>query len=206
MVIRRYSTEEHEFLREYIPGHTYKEIVDAFNKKFNPPISSTKVKTYIGNHKLNTGKTGRFEKGHIPYNKGIHTETVGRMAETQFKKGQLPHNTKPIGYERIAKGGYIEVKIAERPNRKTGEKNFKAKHHIVWENVNGPIPKGYVLNFLDGNPLNCSIENLVLISRVEHLELTRRKLRSNIPELTETGVLIARSSVLTRTKKKGSKS
>lgn len=198
MVRHKYTEEEHAFLRSYVPGHTYQEIIAEYNSRFTEPITASRLSSYIGNHKINTGKTGRFEKGHIPANKGTHPKTVGRMGETQYKKGNLPHNTKPIGYERITKNGYIEVKIAERPNRKTGEKNFKAKHHLVWEKVNGPVPKGYILIFLDGNPKNYDIENLALISRAEHLQMIRQNLRSNVPEFTETGMLIARASVLSK--------
>lgn len=32
----RYTTEEKEFFRSYIPGHTYKEIQEAFRKRFLP--------------------------------------------------------------------------------------------------------------------------------------------------------------------------
>lgn len=127
------------------------------------------------------------------------------MSETQFKKGQLPHNTKPMGYERITKDGYIEVKIAERPNRKTGEKNFILKHRLIWEQTNGPIPKGYNVIFLDGNPLNCVIENLAIISKAEHLQMTRKNLRSEIPQFTETGILIARAGVIASEKLKRKK-
>lgn len=206
MVGHKYTEQEHAFLRGFIPGHTYKEIVAEYNKTFEEPITESRVKGYMNNHKINNGLTGRFEKGHVPANKGTHPPTVGRMGETQYKKGNLPHNTKPMGYERVTKEGYIEVKIAERPNRQTGEKNFRPKHHIVWEAANGPVPKGYIVIFLDGDPLNCALENLALVSRAEHLQLTRKKLRSNVAELTKTGVLIARAGVLVNEKIKRKKS
>ena len=198
MVMHKYSEEERAFLRWFVPGHSHKEITEEFNRRFCTNITVSQIAGSIKRYNLNTGRTGRFEKGNIPANKGTHPQTVGRMAETQFKKGQLPHNTKPMGYERVTKDGYIEVKIAERPNRNTGEKNFKAKHHLIWEEINGPVPKGYILIFLDGNPKNCVLENISLVSRAEHLQMTRQKLRSTVPQLTETGVLIARASVLSK--------
>lgn len=202
MVGHKYNEDEHKFLQSFIPGHTYKEIVAEYNKRFREPITVTRVKGYMSNHKINNGLTGRFRKGHIPANKGTHPPTVGRMAETQFKSGHLPHNTKPIGYERLTKDGYVEVKVFERPNRKTGEKNFKAKHRIIWEAVNGPVPKGHILIFKDGDPLNCAIENIAIVSRAEHLQMIRKNLRSEIPQFTETGILIARASVISNNKKK----
>lgn len=202
MVGHKYTEEEHKFLRDFIPGHTYKEIVAEYNKRFEEPITEPRVKGYMANHKINNGLTGRFKKGHIPTNKGTHPPTVGRMAETQFKKGGLPPNTKPIGYERITKDGYIEVKVKMRPNRKTGEKNFVLKHRLVWEETYGPIPKGHNIIFLDGNKQNIALENLCLVSNAENLQMTRLNLRSDNSQFTQTGVLIARAGVITRERKK----
>lgn len=202
MVGHKYTDEERRFLQDFVPGHSYKEIVKDYNERFAEPITMSRLKGYIANHKLNTGRTGRFEKGHIPANKGTHPPTVGRMGETQFKKGGLPPNTKPIGYERITKDGYIEVKVKMRPSSPLCNDNFVLKHRLVWEEVNGPIPDGYTINFLDGNKQNCSIENLALLSRAEHLQMTRRGLRSKNPQLTETGILIARAGVATEKAKK----
>lgn len=200
--MHKYTEEERAFLKEFVPGHSHLEITEEFKRRFSCEITVGQIASSIKRYNLNTGRTGRFPKGNIPVNKGTHPPTVGRMGETQFKKGHLPHNTKPLGYERISKDGYIEIKINENPDKNKGEKFFKAKHHIVWEKVNGKIPKGYIVIFLDGNPLNCAIENLALISRAEHLQMIRRNLRSDIPEFTKTGVLIAKASILTKAKAK----
>lgn len=85
------------------------EMADKLNEEFGTGYTVSQLNGYYKNHHLNSGLTGRFEKGHVPANKGKHPPTVGRMAETQFKKGHLPHNTKPIGYERINKNGYVDM-------------------------------------------------------------------------------------------------
>lgn len=201
MVGHQYTEEEHSFLRSYIPGHTYREIVEAYNERFAEPITKSRVKSYIGNYKLNTGRTGQFEKGHVPYNKGLKRGSFGRMAQTQFKTGHMPHNTKPLGYERITKDGYVEVKIKMRPSHPNCNDNFKAKHRIVWEEANGPIPEGYKVIFLDGDKRNVSLSNLALVSNAEKLQMTRLNLHSNNREITKTGVLIARAGVITNKKR-----
>ena len=114
----------------------------------------------------------------------------------------MPHTTKPVGYERITKDGYIEVKIKMRPSHPDCNDNFKAKHRIVWEEANGPIPKGYKLTFLDGNKQNCSLENLDLITNAEHLQMVRQGLRSSNPQITETGILIAKAGVASQKAKR----
>jgi hypothetical protein len=201
---RRYTEEEHEFLREYIPGHTHKEILAEFNKRFEPPLTPNNLTSYIANHNIKTGFTGRFEKGHVSPLKGQHRPTVGRMAETQFKKGHLPPNTKPVGYERERFDGHIEVKVRMRKNNPKSNDNFKLKKDIIWEAANGPIPKGYIVVCLDGNKRNFELENLRCISRAENLQMNRRGLRKVDAEMTETGILIARSILaVSNAKKRG---
>ena len=43
--------------------------------------------------------------------------------------------------------------------------NRRRKHHLIWEKAYGPIPKGHLVIFADGNRDNFSLENLILISR-----------------------------------------
>ena len=86
-----------------------------------------------------------------------------KTKSTRFKKGHIPKNHKPVGYERITRDGYIEVKTAE-PNV------FELKHRLVWIEHNGEIPPGYNIQFKDGNRQNVSIENLYMISRSEQLK------------------------------------
>ena len=202
MVMRRYTEEEHKFLQSFIFGHSYREIVEAFNKEFGGDLTLKRLKSYIHNRHLNTGRTGRFEKGHIPANKGKHTLSVGRMVETQYKKGNLPHNTKPIGYERLSKDGYIEVKIKMRPSPHAND-NFVPKHRLIWEQHYGAIPKGSKIMFLDGDKRNIDIENLAVVTSRENLELTRRNLRYDDPDLTKTGIMIAKAGMAVKNKKKG---
>lgn len=201
----RYTDEEHAFLRSFIPGHTYKEIVEEYNKQFEEPITVSRVKGYMANHKINNGLTGRFKKGQIPYNKGRKGVCAKGCERTWFKKGNLPADTKPLGYERVTKDGYTEVKIAMRPSRSDCNDNFVLKHRLIWEQANGPISKGYIVIFKDGDKTNFDLNNLALISQAENITMLRRDLRSNNPELTETGILLARAEVTARKRKKGRK-
>ena len=158
MVIHRYTTEQRVFLKEYVPGHSHKEITKAFNTKFETCLKESQIKSYIHNHKLNTGRTGRFEKGHIPVNKGIKGKHYPGTERTWFKKGHIPKNYRPVGSERVNVDGYIEVKV-ENPRK------WRPKHVVEWEKINGKVPQGHVLTFIDGNKSNCDIDNLKLISR-----------------------------------------
>lgn len=192
----------HAYIVENHKGIGHLQMAENVNEKFGTAYTKDQIKNFYARHKLNSGLTGRFEKGHVPANKGTHPPTTGRMAETQFKKGNLPYDTKPVGYERISKDGYIEVKIKMRPSRPDCNDNFKAKHILVWEAANGPVPEGHNVIFKDGDKMNVTLENLALVTKAEHLELTRSGLRSSDPNITETGILIARIKCTSRKKQK----
>nr|WP_275901160.1 HNH endonuclease signature motif containing protein [Paenibacillus periandrae] len=127
--------------------------------------------------------TGRFEPGRTPFNKGKKKDWAGGEA-TQFKKGHKPHNYVPVGSERINGDDYVDVKIAD-PNK------WRGKHQLVWEKNNGPIPKGYVIIFGDGNRRNFDPNNLILISRGQLAIMNKNGLIQNNADLTRTGIIMA---------------
>lgn len=185
MVGHKYTSEEHEFLHNYIPGHTYVEIVEAYNKRFEDQITTSRVKAYMANHKINNGLTGRFRKGHIPVNKGQKGVCAPGCEKSWFKPGHIPKNHRPVGSERVTRDGYVEVKVAE-PNK------WRLKHIIVYEEVHGKIPKGCTVFFLDGNKQNTAITNLKLITRAELLIINRYGLATDEPDLNDTVTNIAK--------------
>jgi hypothetical protein len=117
-----------------------------------------------------TGRTGRFEKGTEPPNKGKRCPPgVGgrhpNARRTQFKKGNLPHNTNFLHHERVSKDGYVEISIDET-NPHTGyERRYVLKHRWLWEQARGPVPKGMALKCLDSNKLNTDPSNWKAVPR-----------------------------------------
>lgn len=112
-----------------------------------------------------TGRSGRFEKGHVSHNKGKKMPYNPNSARTQFKKGQLPHNTKYLGHERVSADGYVEISIDEE-NPHTGfERRYVLKHRYLWEQKNGPLAEGMILKCLDGNKQNTDPANWEAIPR-----------------------------------------
>lgn len=140
------------------------------------------------------GNSGSFKDGHIPKNKG--TKGLTGANRTSFKKGHLPANIRKLGEERICKSyGYISVKVAE-PNK------WKLKHRLVWEETYGEIPKNKIVVFLDGNKLNCDIDNLAMISKSENLLMNRRKYYNSNPEITKAYINLVRLEVRKNERKK----
>ncbi len=178
----RYTEEQKQFIRDHVEGRTSNELTDMFNRHFDTDLKVSQIRSFKKNNGLKGGVNTRFKKGQAPFNKG--KKGVGGWKPTQFKKGHKPHNYKPIGTERINSDGYIDIKIAD-PNK------WKAKHLLIWEEANGPVPEGYAVIFGDGNPRNFDLDNLVLVSRQQLLVMNRKGLIQKDADLTRTGVIVA---------------
>lgn len=114
-----------------------------------------------------------FKKGNVSRNKGLKqteymsAEAIARCSVHRFKAGHKPKNTcDKDGEIRIRKDSktgipyqYIRVSIA----------NWKELHRYNWEKENGPIPKGMVVAFKNGNSLKAENDNLELITMAENM-------------------------------------
>lgn len=189
-----YSDEMIEFLKNIAFGKSTKETTELFNKKFNLQKTIIQISSLMKRKGIKTGRTGHFEKGAIPFNKGMKGQQKSNV--TSFKKGCIPHNYVPIGSERVNSDGYVDIKISEN--------KWKQKHRIIWEEVNGPIPRNSCLIFADSNKLNVSLGNLILVTRRELFKMNQEKLIKDRKELTEVGHTVAKLKIKVQdiTKKK----
>jgi hypothetical protein len=118
------------------------------------------------------GRKFLIKKGTSPPNKGkkqaeyMTAEAIERTKATRFTKGHLPKNTLQDHAitERKDKSGrtYKYIRI--------GLSKWVPYHRYLWEQKYGHIPPCHNIQFIDGNSLNCTIENLYMISRAEQLK------------------------------------
>lgn len=120
------------------------------------------------------GLASRFVKGHTSWNKGKKgLPSVGRMKETQFKKGVCPPNTLHDGaitirHQHRDRPGSVPYKYIRLAQGK-----WQELHRYLWVQAHGPIPKGMCICFKDGDSMNCVLGNLEMISMAENLERKR---------------------------------
>lgn len=193
----RYTAEEKAFLRSFIPGHFSYEVQRAFEEKFGHRITCSQIKCFKGNNKIRSGMDTRFKKGTVPPNKGkkMSAEQYEKCKGTMFKKGHGPQNYRPVGSERINVDGYIEIKVKDPGT-------WKLKHRVIWEEHNGEIPQGEIVIFRDNNPLNCTIDNLMLISKGENVRVNAMGGGCYTGQAKETAVAIARLNMLISKRRK----
>ncbi|TLS37758.1 HNH endonuclease signature motif containing protein [Pseudalkalibacillus caeni] len=180
----RYTTEQVKFLTQNIEGRSRKELHEMFNDHFGLNLNLSQITSALKNRGLSNGLDSRFKPGRVPFNKGKTGPGAGGWEPTQFKKGHKPHNYKPVGTERVNGDGYVDIKIAD-PNK------WRTKHNLIWEKENGPVPKGHVVIFGDGNRYNFDLDNLILVSRKQLAMLNKHNLIQKDADLTRTGVMLA---------------
>jgi hypothetical protein len=169
----KWKPHEKELLKQHYADSTIHELMQMLNKtdrsiytqarnlglKKSAAYEEKRRLQDIENLRKNTTK--RFQKGNTPWNKNVKAYMGSNV--TSFKKGNLPHNTRNEGETRLNKEGYVLVKI--------GHKNWVRKHQLIWEEVNGKVPKDHVLRLKDNNPENYDILNIELISRADNMRL-----------------------------------
>lgn len=169
-LLRNNSAQFDEFIKANYLQLNYNQLAKSIGK------SDTFVRNRIHFLKLEIPveilqkriESSYIKKGNIPPNKGkkLTAEQKAKFSHTFFKKGHTPLNAKKNGEEVLRKDSkgmvYIMIKVPEKAK-------LDYKHRILWEQHNGTIPKGFNVQFKDGNTLNCVIENLYLIRRSEQL-------------------------------------
>lgn len=142
---RLFSDEMCDFLREYVPGRTYPDVNDEFERRFGWRMSLSQyknIKTKLG---IKCGVPGgRFERGHIPANKGKSWDEQGLSPEMQakmrlntFRKGNVPHNTyHNLLDTRTDPDGSVWIYIKPR-NAKYSAQHWISYAQFVWMQHNG---------------------------------------------------------------------
>ena len=170
-----------EIIRQRFPHERTQDIADNLNmtysqvanRAFTMGLKKTlefKQSESSGRHNLiEGGKKFRFKKGNIPPNKGkeMPVEVYEKVKPSMFKKGHRPHNWKPDGT-------IVERKDTDQNGRvylyyKVADSKWILYHNKIWIDHNGPIPKGSIIRFIDGNTRNCDISNLEIVSMKDNM-------------------------------------
>ncbi len=196
-----WTAENVEILKEMYPTNSAREIAsklqteiyviykkaDRLHLKKSPEYLAA-LNKQIGENLQKNGFARRFVKGHKPWSFGKKIGTRGRSVETQFKKGLRPHNAVKVGtILPVSRTPYLKIKIAE-PNV------WEFLHRHNWKKEHGIIPAGLCLIFKDGNPHNCAVENLELITRKElYIRNSIHNLPDDLRETIQTLGLLKRT-------------
>lgn len=176
-----YSAEELAFVdaRRTMPR---RELHAAFVKEFRrDDVSQQNLTALCKRRGWMTGRTGHFDKGAVPANKGKKMLYNAKSAATQFKKGGRSGVAaavyKAIGSERIGAGGYLERKVHDGLPMQS---RWRAVHLLRWEDAHGPIPDGHALKCLSGDRTDTDPANWELVPRGLLPRLNGRRRRYDV--------------------------
>jgi hypothetical protein len=186
---RAWTPGELETLTELYPDHTAKAISLVLDRSVAAiygqaaQLGLKKSATFLaspasGRLDGTRGASGRFAKGHVPANKGARRPgwSPGRMTETQFRKGQSPHNTQPIGSYRLDKDGTLQRKINN--NRGSNSVRWRGVHELVWVEANGPVPPKHIVVFKPG--MRTAVLEDITLDKVECISLADNMRRNTL--------------------------
>ena len=163
---QKFTPEMIEWVKENYHLRSWGENQVLMRERFGVSISKSsllRLREKYGLERRPPG--GRFEKGHVPKNKGVKidrdSDAYRKMSRTFFKKG----NDSNVRFK--------ELDVAVRFHRKSGcwfkwikvGGRFRQLNRYIWESAHGPIPGGHVIKHIDGDTTNCDSENLRCISR-----------------------------------------
>lgn len=146
----------------------------------------------LGKDLQRAGAPHRYQKGHVPANKGLRRPgwNAGRMRQTWFRKGRPPQESpryRPVGSLRINRDGVLERKVTD-DRRLYPARRWVPVARLVWEAANGPIPPSMRVAFRHG--CRTTVESEITPDRLELVtmrELMARNTIHNMPrELAST--------------------
>lgn len=162
-----WTPEALAWAREFVPGHSWREISAEHERVFGTPLTRSMVSNVKRRAGVRSGTTGgRFEKGSVPANKGrtwdeyLTPEQQERCRATQFRKGQLPHNAGELLDERLSEHNVWQVKVDCR-DAKNPMDYWVSRARFNWERANGrPWPEGCRALHIDGDGENDAADNI----------------------------------------------
>ena len=203
-----YTDEQNQFIVDH-GDMQLKELADAFNKRFCktvskeamgkkrkalglPPVivhTETMFTEGINNFLLENYErfTSRELAKKIAVEFGVEpkTQTVTdqllrlgiRRGNCFTPKGYVPRASKPIGSERVDKNRTVMVKTGQ-PNE------WRPKAQVVMNYD----PKNEQVIYLDGNSLNVTKENMVVVSKRVHARLAKNGWLNSSSEIVLAGI------------------
>ena len=176
----KWTPEADARLLELARQHTYKVCAKILNDEgFDTSIKGVRGRArMLGIRRYEN--VGRFRSGHTA-NLGVKRPGFrnagtfcprGPVSRDDYRRGTLPVNVDPLGTINIREGRkgkaarvYIKVDAPNPHAPAWGAWVSLARY--TWEQAHGAIRPGHAIIHLDGDPLNCGLDNLMMLARGE---------------------------------------
>lgn len=160
-----YTAEQEGFLRKHHFGRTRKELTDLFNQKFRTNKTVLAIKSWCNNRGLHNGNDGKFTEGNVSWQTGLSKkEYMKHFTNKSFARSiaaLMDKRVHDVG-DTIIRHGIPYVITRVEPNTPIDDR-IKAKRRFVYEQAYGEIPEGHRIIQLDGDQMNCELDNLYCV-------------------------------------------
>jgi len=187
--MHRWKNEEIEWLRANVGGVAYTDLLAKFNHHFKCDLNLWQLRGAIGYYKIPPNAKWKWPKSDEKWPE--HWKPRG--GNTRFKKGHTGYGTRPPGTVRLLHDGYLQINV--------GAGKWVYLHRVIYEGINGPIPKSHRVIFADGDKTNLSPSNLLCVSNSQLVIMNKYGLRYDNAELTKLGALSAKVKEVARQRK-----
>lgn len=175
-----WTPEEDDLIRKHFPVRTAEEVAELIggsrmsrNRIWRRAKQLGVVKSpEFKSHKCFDQRKKRaskywYKSGHVPDNKGKRMPDAlrERLAPFWFQKGGEAYNAKHDGAISVRKDAngheYQFIRIAK--------KEWVHLHRYMWEKAHGAVPDDHLITFINGNTMDCRLENLEMVTRKAHM-------------------------------------
>lgn len=169
--MKRFTEEEDEYLKDNYLIFSSHELEKQLDRPHGTVRQRYKLLGLIvpDSLKQRFKNESCFQKGAKPFNAGLprrswmSAQGIKKVSKSQYKSGNLPWHThncyEVVKWQKPGEKPYLIIYL--KPTVR------KYLHRHIWEQTNGPIPKGAKIVFKDGNTLNCNLDNLEILSNGE---------------------------------------
>ncbi len=130
------------------------------------PIYNKQIKDFVKENVKGLSNKELTELVNKTFDKDFTTTQIQSLkarlkVKSGVNSGKIP--AAPIGSINIGSRNNLTIRCADGEWRNVGI--------LVWEKFHGSMPKGHVIMFKDGNACNCHPDNLIAITKMEHIHM-----------------------------------
>jgi hypothetical protein len=201
---RVYTDAEIAWLAKHYRRLDRGALAQQFAARFGRVVAPDALAQRCRYYDIRSGRTGCFEDGNEPWNKGLKgCQAGGRSSATRFRPGNHPPTTVPVGSYTQDPDGYWLLKVSDRDPERADKANahlrdWRFVHRLTYESHHGPIPAGHVVILIDGDKEAClDPANVACLSRAELARLNQAGFGDLPPDRALRRAAIARARLVT---------
>lgn len=188
------SNNQIEFMRGF-SGKQRKEAHEAFMREYKCDVNYYTFKQWMQRLGIKASGSGRFDGTQKPWAKGLSKEEFWERYSDESKARMLnapreANRTARVGNVRIKREHGVPVPyitISTDPALPHEEKREPLRR-FIWKKKCGNIPDDHMIIHLNGNTLDCRIENLAMIPK-RYRPVVLKQVRSGNPEICKASIM-----------------